>query len=47
MAHIPVTLQQPTRRSMLKSAALGSLAAIAAPHVKSTYAAGTLSKAAE
>jgi ABC-type glycerol-3-phosphate transport system substrate-binding protein len=27
---------------MLKSAALGSLAAIAAPHVKSTYAAGTL-----
>ena len=39
--HLPITLQQPTRRSMLKSAALGSLAAIVAPHVKSTYAAGT------
>jgi hypothetical protein len=41
MAHLPITPQQPTRRSM-KSAALGSLAAIAAPHVKSSYAAGTL-----
>jgi hypothetical protein len=27
---------------MLKSAAVGSLAAIAAPHIKTAYAAGTL-----
>jgi maltose-binding protein MalE len=32
-----------TRRSILKSAALGSAAAIAAPYVKTSYAAGTLS----
>ena len=33
----------PTRRNILKSAALGSAAAIAAPYVKDSYAAGTLS----
>src|SRR5271165_5385329 len=33
---------RPNRRSLLKSAALGSVAAIAAPYVKSTYAAGSL-----
>ena len=33
---------RPTRRSLLKSAALGSVAALAAPYVKDTYAAGTL-----
>src|ERR1700740_3601992 len=34
---------RPTRRSLLKSAALGSAAAIAAPYVKDSYAAGSLS----
>jgi ABC-type glycerol-3-phosphate transport system substrate-binding protein len=34
---------RPNRRSLLKSAALGSAAALAAPYVKSTYAAGSLS----
>lgn len=38
-----VTRSRPTRRAVLKAAALGSAAAIAAPYVKSTYAAGTLS----
>ena len=38
-----VTRQNPTRRSVLKSAMLGSVAAIAAPYVKDTYAAGTVS----
>src|SRR5579862_1464125 len=33
----------PTRRNLLKSAALGSVAAIAAPYVKDSYAAGSLS----
>lgn len=33
---------RPTRRSLLKSAALGSIAAIAAPYVKDSYAAGTV-----
>ncbi len=33
---------RPNRRSLLKSAALGSVAAIAAPYVKDSYAAGTL-----
>ena len=33
----------PTRRNILKSAALGSVAAIAAPYVKDSYAAGSLS----
>ncbi len=42
MAHLRVARQHSTRRSVLKSAALGSVAAIAAPHVKGTYAAGTL-----
>ncbi len=32
-----------SRRSVLKSAALGSVAALAAPYVKDSYAAGTLS----
>src|SRR6202040_2660028 len=36
-------LNSPTRRNILKSAALGSAAAIAAPYVKGAYAAGTLS----
>ncbi len=36
-------LNSPTRRNMLKSAALGSVAAIAAPYVKDSYAAGSLS----
>ncbi len=42
MAH--PTFQRPhtTRRSLLKSAAFGSLAAIAAPYVKDSYAAGSL-----
>ena len=31
---------RPTRRQMLKSAALGSAAAVAAPYVKGVYAAG-------
>jgi len=34
---------RPTRRQMLKSAALGSVAAVAAPYVKGVYAAGSLS----
>ena len=34
---------RPTRRAVLKAAALGSAAAIAAPYVKGTYAAGTVS----
>jgi ABC-type glycerol-3-phosphate transport system substrate-binding protein len=34
---------RPSRRSLLKSAALGSAAAIAAPYVKDSYAAGSLS----
>src|SRR5947199_5204547 len=34
---------RPTRRQMLKSAALGSAAAIAAPYVRGVYAAGSLS----
>src|ERR1700746_539687 len=33
----------PTRRQMLKAAALGSAAAVAAPYVKGAYAAGSLS----
>ena len=37
-----VTGQNPTRRSVLKSAALSSVAAIATPYVKGTYAAGRL-----
>src|SRR5580692_643939 len=36
-------LNSPTRRNVLKSAALGSVAAIAAPYVKDSYAAGSLS----
>jgi ABC-type glycerol-3-phosphate transport system substrate-binding protein len=38
-----VTASRHTRRNVLKSAALGSVAAIAAPYVKDSYAAGTLS----
>src|SRR5580658_644481 len=33
---------RPSRRSLLKTAALGSVAAIAAPYVRTAYAAGTL-----
>ena len=36
------THSRPTRRTVLKTAALGSVAAIAAPYVKDSYAAGTL-----
>ena len=39
---MPVTRQHPTRRSVLKSAALGSVAVITAPYVKNAYAAGTV-----
>jgi hypothetical protein len=42
MTHSAFTRLHPTRRSVLKSAALGSVAAIAAPYVKDSYAAGTL-----
>jgi len=35
--------QNPSRRNVLKTAALGSVAAIAAPYVRTSYAAGTLS----
>ena len=35
-------LNSPTRRNILKSVALGSVAAIAAPYVKDSYAAGSL-----
>ena len=38
----PIAQSRPTRRSLLKSAALGSAAAIAAPYVRDSYAAGTL-----
>src|SRR3984885_14131654 len=42
MAH-PIFPQPPTtRRSLLKSAVFGSVAAIAAPYVKDSYAAGSL-----
>ena len=37
-----VFFARPSRRSLLKSAALGSVAAVAAPYVKDTYAAGSL-----
>src|SRR5204862_6122849 len=39
----PPVHSRPTRRQVLKSAALGSAAAIAAPYVKGAYAAGSLS----
>jgi hypothetical protein len=42
MTHLSVTRQRSTRRSVLKSAALGTIATIVAPYVKGTYAAGTL-----
>src|ERR1700726_1024943 len=42
MTHSAFTRPHPTRRSVLKSAALGSVATIAAPYVKNSYAAGTL-----
>ena len=42
MTHSAFTRPHPTRRSVLKSAALGSVATIAAPYVKDSYAAGTL-----
>ena len=42
MTHLSVTRQHSTRRSVLKSAALGTIATIVAPYVKGTYAAGTL-----
>jgi ABC-type glycerol-3-phosphate transport system substrate-binding protein len=37
-----VTHSRPTRRTILKTAALGSVAAIAAPYVKDSHAGGTL-----
>jgi len=42
MTHPTFSRQHPTRRSVLKSVAFGSVATIAAPYVKSSYAAGTL-----
>ncbi len=42
MAHRTFPRPRPTRRSVLKSAAFGSVAAIAAPYVKNSYAAGSL-----
>ncbi len=42
MAHRTFPRPHPTRRSVLKSAAFGSVAAIAAPYVKDSYAAGSL-----
>ena len=42
MTHSAFMRRRLTRRSALKSAALGSVAALAAPYVKDTYAAGTL-----
>src|SRR5207248_5655543 len=41
-SRLPI-LKRPTRRQVLKSAALGSAAAIATPYVKGVYAAGSLS----
>ena len=40
MAHPIFPQPQTTRRSLLKSAVFGSVAAIAAPYVKDSYAAG-------
>ena len=42
MAHPIFPRQQTTRRSLLKSAVFGPVAAIAAPYVKDSYAAGSL-----
>ena len=42
MAHPAFPQPQTTRRSLLKSAVFGSVAAIAAPYVKDSYAAGSL-----
>ena len=42
MAHPIFPQPQTTRRSLLKSAVFGSVAAIAAPYVKDSYAAGSL-----
>ena len=42
MTHPTFSRQHPTRRSVLKAVAFGSVAAFAAPYVKSSYAAGTL-----
>ena len=39
----PLARTRPTRREIIKSAALGSAAAITAPYVKGVYAAGSLS----
>ena len=43
MTNANSTRQNPSRRSVLKTAALGSVAAVAAPYVRTAYAAGTLS----
>jgi hypothetical protein len=42
MPQSDLTHSRPTRRNILKSAALGSVAAITTPYVKDSYAAGTL-----
>ena len=42
MTHLSFRRQHPSRRGVLKSAALGTVATIAAPYVKRTYAAETL-----
>ncbi len=43
MTNSTLPVRSPTRRQILKSAALGSAAAISAPYVKGAYAAGSLS----
>ncbi|HEV2097950.1 MAG TPA: extracellular solute-binding protein, partial [Stellaceae bacterium] len=42
MTHSALPRRRPTRRHVLKTAALGSAAALAAPYVRTSYAAGTL-----
>jgi len=42
MTHSATPRARPTRRKVLKTAALGSVAALAAPYVRTSYAAGTL-----
>src|SRR5579871_5548934 len=42
MTHSASPRPRPTRRNVLKTAALGSAAALAAPYVRTSYAAGTL-----
>jgi len=43
VTRLPAQSREISRRNVLKSAALGSAAALAAPYVRGAYAAGTLS----